>query len=149
MMHHRVLILASASTSDTSIASTLSHRLGNYSYANKRKTTVCSRQFSKYPPGQKARVIHDKRTTESKWFGFAAFSDGSEYFRAAKVMQGRYIGSHSVLLKASAKIIPFVVGGGSTNCLGPFAQRPSGTLNHPAADDPWDSQVARDPRYLF
>lgn len=68
--------------------------------------------FSKYPSVQKARVIRDKRTTKSKGYGFVAFSDGDEYFRAAREMNGKYIGSHPVLLKRSnTEIKPVVVGG--------------------------------------
>ncbi|KAI9668441.1 MAG: RNA-binding protein 42 [Alyxoria varia] len=57
--------------------------------------------FSKYPSVQKSRVVRDKRTTKSKGFGFVSFSDGDEYFQAAKEMQGKYIGSHPVLLRKS------------------------------------------------
>lgn len=57
--------------------------------------------FSKYPSVQKARVIRDKRTTKSKGYGFVSFADGDEYFRAAREMQGKYIGSHPVLLRRS------------------------------------------------
>jgi len=57
--------------------------------------------FAKYPSVQKARVIRDKRTTKSKGYGFVSFSDGDEYFQAAREMQGKYIGSHPVLLKRS------------------------------------------------
>ncbi|EGE83078.1 RNP domain-containing protein [Blastomyces dermatitidis ATCC 18188] len=55
--------------------------------------------FSKYPSVQKARVIRDKRTEKSKGYGFVSFSDGEDYFRAAREMQGKYIGSHPVLLR--------------------------------------------------
>jgi len=69
--------------------------------------------FSKYPSVQKARVIRDKRTTKSKGFGFVSFSDGEEYFQAARDMQGKYIGSHPVLLRRSTtEIRPTVQGGG-------------------------------------
>ena len=57
--------------------------------------------FSKYSSVQKARVVRDKRTTKSKGFGFVSFADGEEYFQAARDMQGRYIGSHPVLLRKS------------------------------------------------
>ncbi len=57
--------------------------------------------FSRYPSVQKARVVRDKRTTKSKGYGFVSFSDGEEYFQAARDMQGKYIGSHPVLLKKS------------------------------------------------
>ncbi|KAF2218371.1 hypothetical protein BDZ85DRAFT_270491 [Elsinoe ampelina] len=55
--------------------------------------------FSKWPSVQKARVVRDKRTTKSKGFGFVGFSDADEYFQAAKDMNGKYIGSHPVLIR--------------------------------------------------
>ncbi|KAI9720614.1 MAG: hypothetical protein M1812_002794 [Candelaria pacifica] len=67
--------------------------------------------FSRYPSVQKARVVRDKRTTKSKGYGFVSFSDGEEYFQAARDMQGKYIGSHPVLLKKSTtEIRPTVPG---------------------------------------
>ena len=57
--------------------------------------------FSKYASVQKTRVVRDKRTSKSKGFGFVSFSDGDDYFRAAREMQGKYIGSHPVLLRKS------------------------------------------------
>lgn len=57
--------------------------------------------FARYPSVQKARVVRDKRTTKSKGYGFVSFGDGDEYFQAAKEMQGKYIGSHPVLLRRS------------------------------------------------
>ncbi|WEW58096.1 hypothetical protein PRK78_003563 [Emydomyces testavorans] len=69
--------------------------------------------FSKYPSVQKARVIRDKRTEKSKGYGFVSFSDGEDYFRAAREMQGKYIGSHPVLLRrAMTEIRPVVAGKG-------------------------------------
>ena len=64
--------------------------------------------FSRWPSIQKARVIRDKRTTKSKGFGFVSFSDGDEFFSAAKEMQGKYIGSHPVLLRRSTTDIKAV-----------------------------------------
>ncbi|KAI9738807.1 MAG: hypothetical protein M1834_008314 [Cirrosporium novae-zelandiae] len=67
--------------------------------------------FSKYSSVQKARVVRDKRTTKSKGYGFVSFSDGEEYFQAARDMQGKYIGSHPVLLRRSTtEIRPTVPG---------------------------------------
>lgn len=65
--------------------------------------------FSKYGSVQKARVVRDKRTTKSKGYGFVSFVDGEEYFQAARDMQGKYIGSHPVLLrKSTTEIRPTV-----------------------------------------
>lgn len=65
--------------------------------------------FSKFPSVQKARVVRDKRTTKSKGYGFVSFIDGEEYFQAARDMQGKYIGSHPVLLrKSTTEIRPTV-----------------------------------------
>ena len=65
--------------------------------------------FSKYPSVHKARVVRDKRTTKSKGYGFVSFIDGEEYFQAARDMQGKYIGSHPVLLrKSTTEIRPTV-----------------------------------------
>lgn len=55
--------------------------------------------FSKYSSVQKARVVRDKRTTKSKGYGFVAFSSTDDFFKAAKEMQGKYIGSHPVIVK--------------------------------------------------
>jgi hypothetical protein len=65
--------------------------------------------FSRYPSVQKARVVRDKRTTKSKGYGFVSFSDGDEYFQAAREMQGKYIGSHPILLRRSTTEIKAVV----------------------------------------
>ncbi|KAL4911106.1 hypothetical protein BDW74DRAFT_142452 [Aspergillus multicolor] len=63
--------------------------------------------FAKYTSVQKARVIRDKRTQKSKGYGFVSFSDGDDYFSAAREMQGKYIGSHPVLLRrATTEIRP-------------------------------------------
>ena len=65
--------------------------------------------FAKYPSVHKARVVRDKRTTKSKGYGFVSFVDGEEYFQAARDMQGKYIGSHPVLLRKSTTEIKATV----------------------------------------
>ena len=57
--------------------------------------------FARFTSVQKARVVRDKRTTKSKGYGFVSFSNGDDYFQAARDMQGKYIGSHPVLIKRS------------------------------------------------
>jgi hypothetical protein len=68
-----------------------------------------AKAFSRYPSFEKARVVRDKRTTKSKGFGFVSFRDGDDYFQAAKEMQGKYIGSHPVLLRKSTTEIKATV----------------------------------------
>ncbi|KAJ5125790.1 hypothetical protein N7526_007967 [Penicillium atrosanguineum] len=63
--------------------------------------------FARYTSVQKARVIREKRTQKSKGFGFVSFSDGDDYFSAAREMQGKYIGSHPILLRrATTEVKP-------------------------------------------
>lgn len=63
--------------------------------------------FAKYPSLSKARVVRDKKSTKSKSYGFVSFADTDDYFRAAKEMQGKYIGSHPVLIKrATSEVKP-------------------------------------------
>ncbi|OXV06847.1 hypothetical protein Egran_05386 [Elaphomyces granulatus] len=63
--------------------------------------------FAKYPSVQRARVIRDKQSEKSKGYGFVSFSDGDDYFKAAREMQGKYIGSHPVLLRrATTEVRP-------------------------------------------
>ena len=65
--------------------------------------------FAKYLSVQKGRVVRDKRTTKSKGYGFVSFSDGDDYFQAAREMQGKYIGSHPVTLRKSTTEIKATV----------------------------------------
>jgi len=64
--------------------------------------------FARWPSLHKARVIRDKRSTKSKGYGFVSFSDGDDFFQAAREMQGKYIGSHPVLLRRSTTEIKAV-----------------------------------------
>ena len=57
--------------------------------------------FAKYASLQKARVVREKRTSKSKGFGFVSFSEPDDYFSAFKEMQGKYVGSHPVVLRPS------------------------------------------------
>ncbi|KAK9234559.1 hypothetical protein V1525DRAFT_51341 [Lipomyces kononenkoae] len=69
--------------------------------------------FANYPSVSKARVIRDKsQSGKSRGYGFVAFKDPEDYFRAFKEMNGKYIGSHPVLLrKAQTEIKAKVVKG--------------------------------------
>jgi len=54
--------------------------------------------FSKYPSLSKARVVRDKRTTKSKGYGFVSFASADDFFKAAREMNGKYIGSHPIMI---------------------------------------------------
>ncbi len=54
--------------------------------------------FSKYSSLSKARVVRDKRTTKSKGYGFVSFASADDFFKAAREMNGKYIGSHPVMI---------------------------------------------------
>ncbi|KAJ5225808.1 hypothetical protein N7468_007033 [Penicillium chermesinum] len=63
--------------------------------------------FSKYASLQKARVVREKSSQKSKGYGFVSFSDGDDYFKAGREMQGKYINSRPVLLRrATAEVKP-------------------------------------------
>lgn len=64
--------------------------------------------FIKYPSLSKARVVRDKKSTKSRSYGFVSFSDTDDYFRAAKEMNGKYIGSHPVLIKRATSEVKAV-----------------------------------------
>ncbi|KAK9461894.1 uncharacterized protein V1516DRAFT_673256 [Lipomyces oligophaga] len=55
--------------------------------------------FSKYPSVSKTKVIRDQKAGKNKGYGFVAFKDSADYFTAFKEMNGKYIGSHPVLLR--------------------------------------------------
>jgi hypothetical protein len=57
--------------------------------------------FAKYASIVKTKVVRDRRTTKSKGYGFVSFKDADDYLKAFKEMQGKYIGSHPVLIKKS------------------------------------------------
>ncbi len=57
--------------------------------------------FSRWKSVQKAAVKRDKWTKKSRGFGFVSFSDADDFFQAAKEMNGKYIGSHPVVVRKS------------------------------------------------
>eukprot|EP00118_Oscarella_pearsei_P025118 m.307549 g.307549 ORF g.307549 m.307549 type:complete len:214 (+) comp42441_c0_seq1:383-1024(+) len=60
-----------------------------------------ARAFNHYSSFQKAKVIRDKRTRKTRGFGFISFSDGHDYLKALKEMNGKYIGNRPVKLTKS------------------------------------------------
>lgn len=57
--------------------------------------------FSKYTSIVKTKVVRDKKSTKSKGYGFVSFQSADDYLMAFKDMQGKYIGSHPILIKKS------------------------------------------------
>lgn len=62
---------------------------------------VLTRAFSQYPSFLKARVVMDKRTGESKGYGFVGFSNAQDYVDALQQMDGKYIGNRPCKLRRS------------------------------------------------
>jgi len=75
------------------------HRLFVGNLAGEVTDESLLKAFAKFPSVQKARVVRDKRTTKSKGFGFVSLADADDFFNAAKEMNGKYIGSHPVLVR--------------------------------------------------
>ncbi|RHZ56970.1 hypothetical protein CDV55_104626 [Aspergillus turcosus] len=94
--------------------------------------------FARYSSVQKARVIRDKRTQKSKGYGFVSFSNGDDYFAAAREMQGKYIGSHPILLRrATTEIRPTSnIKGGKKNAGGQGGGQAGGKVKHDGVKKP-------------
>jgi len=63
-----------------------------------------ARGFQEYPSVTKTHVVRDKRTNKSKGYGFVAFADSDDYFKAFREKQNKYIGGHPVQLKKANDI---------------------------------------------
>ena len=55
--------------------------------------------FMRFGTMTKVKVPIDNKTGKNKGFGFVAFEDAEDYFRAFKEMNGKYVGQHPVQLK--------------------------------------------------
>ncbi|VVT54994.1 uncharacterized protein SAPINGB_P004366 [Magnusiomyces paraingens] len=67
---------------------------------------------ARFPSLTKVRVVRDpKNQFRNKGYGFVAFSDPKDYFRAFKEMNGKYVGNHPIQLrKATTEIKPVISG---------------------------------------
>lgn len=55
--------------------------------------------FLRFGTMSKVKVPIDNKTGKNKGYGFVAFEDSEDYFRAFKEMNGKYVGQHPVQLK--------------------------------------------------
>jgi RNA recognition motif-containing protein len=62
---------------------------------------VLVRTFSRYPSFVRAKVIRDKKSNKTKGFGFVSFKDPSDFTRAMKELNGKYVGSRPIKLRKS------------------------------------------------
>lgn len=62
---------------------------------------ILTRAFNKYPSFVKCKVIRDKRTNKSKGYGFISFKEPSDFIRAMRDMDGKYVGSRPIKLRRS------------------------------------------------
>ncbi|XP_035313726.1 RNA-binding protein 42 isoform X1 [Cricetulus griseus] len=68
---------------------------------NEVNDDILARAVSRFPSFLKAKVIRDKRTGKTKGYGFVSFKDPSDYVRAMREMNGKYVGSRPIKLRKS------------------------------------------------
>ena len=54
-----------------------------------------------YPSCSKALIIRDWKSQKSKGYGFVTFSEGKDFLKALKEMQGKWIGNRQCIIKKS------------------------------------------------
>lgn len=62
---------------------------------------VLARTFGRYPSFLKAKVVRDKKSNKTKGFGFVSFRDPSDFTRAMREMNGKYVGSRPIKMRKS------------------------------------------------
>ncbi|KAG0168290.1 hypothetical protein DFQ28_008757 [Apophysomyces sp. BC1034] len=58
--------------------------------------------FQKYPSLQRTRVVREKRTGKSKGYGFISFTDPTDFVKAWREMNGKYVGNRPIKLRKSS-----------------------------------------------
>lgn len=69
---------------------------------NEVSDEVLTRTFSKFPSFLRAKVARDRRTGKTRGYGFISFKDPSDFSRAMREMQGKYVGNRPIKLERSA-----------------------------------------------
>lgn len=62
---------------------------------------VLSNAFRKYSSFIRARVVRSKRNNKTKGFGFVSLGDASDYIKAMREMNGKYVGNRPIRLMRS------------------------------------------------
>ena len=72
---------------------------------------MLARAFQAFPSMSKAKVVRNHKTQLTRGYGFVAFRDPEDYFKAFKQMNNKYIGNHPVQLrKATTDVKPTTTG---------------------------------------
>jgi hypothetical protein len=68
---------------------------------------MLARAFQAFPSVSKVKVVRNNKTQLTRGYGFVAFRDPEDYFKAFKQMNNKYIGNHPVQLrKATTDVKP-------------------------------------------
>jgi len=62
---------------------------------------VLTRTFGRYPSFVQAKVVRDKRSNKTKGYGFISFRDPTDFTKAMREMDGKYVGSRPIKLRKS------------------------------------------------
>lgn len=68
---------------------------------NEVSDDMLSNAFKKYSSFVKARVIRDRKSGKSKGYGFVSFTDPTNFTKAFREMNGRYVGNRPIKLRKS------------------------------------------------
>jgi len=77
------------------------HRIFVGDLGNEVNDDVLSKAFVKYPSFAKAKVVKDTRTGKTKGYGFVSFLDPTDFAKAMREMDGKYIGNRPAKLRKS------------------------------------------------
>ncbi|KAJ1985228.1 hypothetical protein H4R34_000187 [Dimargaris verticillata] len=77
------------------------YRLFAGDLGNEVTDDMLTKAFSKYPTFLKAKVVRDKKTGKTRGFGFISFKDPTDYSKAWREMNGKYVGNRPIKLRKS------------------------------------------------
>eukprot|EP01105_Mastigella_eilhardi_P020791 TRINITY_DN498_c0_g2_i1.p1 TRINITY_DN498_c0_g2~~TRINITY_DN498_c0_g2_i1.p1 ORF type:complete len:294 (+),score=77.71 TRINITY_DN498_c0_g2_i1:65-883(+) len=68
---------------------------------NEVNDDVLRNAFSRYASLQKAKVVRDRRSSQSKGYGFVSFADPTDFTKCLREMNGKYVGNRPCKLRKS------------------------------------------------